>query len=228
MAANRSSIERGHGGDLREGRWMRRACIESGEPCADFVEERSEKESTEGRWALLKAAQGAAEQRARSNKVAVVEMVKSCSDLDEGLEEAFLRLIQFEPCAFPELVSLEEFPGAVAREAFSEQIRGPVEWALGAHSSQFNVHSPESERPHALYEEDNPGAGELPRSRTLQVRNRKDIPDQRVWKGFVTSGRRAQSGERARSWGGRRSASEVRRRHRFAGASTPARFLQIR
>jgi hypothetical protein len=139
---------------------MRRACFESGEPRADFVEERREKESAEDGRALFEAAQGAAEERACSDKVAAVEMVKSGGDLDEGLEEAFLRLIQFEPCAFPRLVGFEEFQGAITREAFSEQIGGPVQLALGVHSSQFIARSLESERLRAMYEEDNPGARE--------------------------------------------------------------------
>lgn len=140
------SIGRRQRGNPRVGRWMRRVCFESGEPCADFVEQGREEESAEDGWALLKAAQGAAEERSRSNQVAAVEMVKGGSDLDEGLEEAFLGLIQFEPCAFPGFMGLKEFPGAVTREAFSEQIGGPVEVALPVHSSRFVGHSLESER----------------------------------------------------------------------------------
>ncbi len=136
---------------------MRCVCFESGEPCTDFVEERCERESAEDGRALLEATEGAAEEGARSSKIAAVEMVKGGSDLDEGLEEALLRLIQFEPCAFPGLMGLKEFPGAVACEAFSEQIGGPVEVAVRVHGSRFIVHSLESERLGAMYEEDSPG-----------------------------------------------------------------------
>ncbi len=75
----------------------------------------------------IQTAQGAGEQRDGSGTVAVLEVVEGGGDLDEGLEEVFLRLREGEPDGLPMLVSEEEFAAVKAGESFGEGGAGPVE-----------------------------------------------------------------------------------------------------
>ena len=73
------------------------------------------------------AAQGAGEQGAGAGGVAALEVVEGGGDLDEGLEEVFLRLREGEPDGFPVLVGEEELAAVVAGKALGERAAGPVE-----------------------------------------------------------------------------------------------------
>lgn len=68
--------------------------------------------------ACFETTKSAAQERARSDGIAGVQMVEGGRHLNEGLQEALLRLLQVEPCALPVFVRLEELFVPVAGEAF--------------------------------------------------------------------------------------------------------------
>lgn len=105
--------------------------LDGGEPRADLVQEWCEKEASEDGRTLLEATKGATEERAGSDSVVAMEMVEGGGHLNEGLEEAFFGLIEFEPGAFPVFVRLEELPIAVAGETLGEIWGRPVEGVHG-------------------------------------------------------------------------------------------------
>jgi len=50
----------------------------------------------------------------------MLQMMEGRSDLDQSLKECLVRLIAFQPFAFPMLMSFEEFPIAIAAKAVCE------------------------------------------------------------------------------------------------------------
>lgn len=75
----------------------------------------------------VETAQGAGEQGAGADAIALLEVVEGGGNLDERLEEVSFWLAKGEPDGLPVLVGEEELAAVVTGEAFSERAAGPVE-----------------------------------------------------------------------------------------------------
>lgn len=104
----------------------RTAAFDGFEPYGNFGEQRSYLDSPKAPGALLKPALRASQQRDSSGAVPRCEMMECGCDLNQGLQEAFLRFIEREPDAFPVFVSIEVFATPIACEALGEPAAVPV------------------------------------------------------------------------------------------------------
>ena len=75
---------------------------------------------TKSRRGRIEPAQRPGEQRNRSTAIAATEMMEGCTDLNQRLQKALLRLMQIEPDALPMLVSFKELLGPIAMKPFSQ------------------------------------------------------------------------------------------------------------
>ena len=108
----------------------------SRKPVAYLLPERFEIETTVWRRKAIEPLERPGEQRDCARAIAAAEMMESCTDLNERLKEALLRLGQGQPDTLPVLVGLEELPGAIAVEALGKGACSPVKEVFHASDSK--------------------------------------------------------------------------------------------
>jgi hypothetical protein len=113
--------------DLRKG-WIRRRQVlfEGCEPGADALSELFHCDAAVFFRIGMEAAESAAQKGCGADEIPALMVMESGGGLDQGLEEGFLRFGGAQPDGFPELVSFEELPIAIAAQSFSQAALFPV------------------------------------------------------------------------------------------------------